>query len=113
LRALRRGHDLGSNPAAGLSKRPRRGLSLREERVMEGLRLRRDAVAGALLALLGMAAARPALAQTYDISWWTVDGGGATALAGAPYEAGVTGGQADAGGPFAGGPYQVAGGFWA
>jgi uncharacterized repeat protein (TIGR01451 family) len=78
-----------------------------------GLRVRGGVAASTLLTLLFVAEGRAALAQTYDISWWTVDGGGDTFLAGAPYEAGVTAGQADAGGPFVGGPYLVAGGFWA
>ena len=65
-------------------------------------------LAGALLAL----AASSAQAQPYDLSWWTVDGGGATNLAGGPYSLSGTVGQADAGGPFAGAPYLVHSGFW-
>lgn len=80
---------------------------------MAVLRLRRGVAACALLTLLCLTEARTVLGQSYDISWWTVDGGGAMGVTGAPYEAGLTGGQADAGGPFAGGPYLVAGGFWA
>jgi uncharacterized repeat protein (TIGR01451 family) len=75
--------------------------------------IRRGVVSRALLALLLAAHAGTALSQTYDISWWTVDGGGDTALAGPPFDAGVTAGQADAGGPFVGGSFLVAGGFWA
>ena len=68
----------------------------------------------ALLAVLGSALpASTAGAQSYDLSWWTVDGGGVTDASGAPFDAGVTAGQPDAGGPFAGGGYSVSGGFWA
>jgi uncharacterized repeat protein (TIGR01451 family) len=58
-------------------------------------------------------AARPAAAQSYDLTWWTLDGGGLTDASGAPFDAGMTAGQPDAGGPFAGGSYSVSGGFWA
>ena len=48
----------------------------------------------------------------YDLSWYTVDGGGATGLTGLNYALGGTAGQADAG-VLAGGGYTLAGGFWA
>jgi hypothetical protein len=53
-----------------------------------------------------------ALAQTggYDLSWWTVDGGGGT-LAGGSYTLSGTAGQPDAG-VLAGGGYTLSGGFW-
>lgn len=62
-----------------------------------------------LLAALGAAA----LAQSggYDLSWWTVDGGGATFSAGGPYTLGGTIGQAEAGVVW-GGRYMLGGGFW-
>ena len=66
-------------------------------------------LAGALLAL----AAPSARAQPYDLSWWTVDGGGATNAAGGPYTLSGTVGQADAGGPFAAAAYLAHSGFWA
>lgn len=61
-----------------------------------------------LLALL------PALVlaqSTYDLSWWTVDGGGRLSQGGG-YTLNGSGGQADAG-VLAGGGYTLAGGFWA
>jgi len=53
-----------------------------------------------------------ALAQSggYDLSWWTVDGGGGTSSSGS-YVLMGTAGQADAG-ALAGGDYALAGGFW-
>ena len=54
----------------------------------------------------------PALAQNYDVSWWTVDGGGTSGIAGGPYTVAATAGQPDAGGPHAGGTYVLDGGFW-
>jgi hypothetical protein len=48
----------------------------------------------------------------YDLSWFTLDGGGATTLSGGGYTLGATAGQADAA-VMAGGRYKVAGGFWA
>ncbi len=55
--------------------------------------------------------ASPAAAQ-YEISWWTVDGGGAMGATGGPYTLSGTTGQPDAGGPFAGGTYTLHSGFW-
>ena len=47
----------------------------------------------------------------YDLSWNTVDGGGATFSTGGAYSLGGTTGQADAG-AMSGGSYSLAGGFW-
>jgi hypothetical protein len=53
-----------------------------------------------------------ALAQTgYDLSWWTVDGGGATLSIGGGYRLSGTAGQPDAG-LLEGGGYVLGGGFW-
>jgi hypothetical protein len=53
-----------------------------------------------------------ALAQTgYDLSWWTVDGGGATLITGEGYRLSGTIGQPDAG-VLTGGGYTLGGGFW-
>jgi len=53
-------------------------------------------------------------AQPYDLSWHTVDGGGATFSAGGSYSLGGTIGQPDAGPAPAmtGGTYALVGGFW-
>lgn len=67
----------------------------------------------AVLGLFGLLAARPAPAQTYDLSWWTVDGGGVTFATGGPYSLGATTGQHDASGALGGGTFSLAGGFWA
>jgi len=67
-----------------------------------------------VVAIAAMASADTARAQTggpYDLSWSTVDGGGATFLTGGPYALGGTAGQPDAG-LLAGGPYELSGGFW-
>jgi hypothetical protein len=48
----------------------------------------------------------------YDLSWSTVDGGGATWSEGGGYSLGGTVGQPDAG-VLSGGGYTLAGGFWA
>ena len=71
---------------------------------------------GALVTLLLMHSALPTtLAQnggTYDLSWNTLDGGGATFATGGVYSLGGTIGQADAS-TLSGGAYTLAGGFWA
>ncbi len=49
----------------------------------------------------------------YDLSWWTVDGGGGYVTdESSSYTLGSTAGQPDAG-QLAGGGYTLAGGFWA
>jgi hypothetical protein len=47
----------------------------------------------------------------YDLSWWTVDGGGTTFSRGGGYALGGTAGQPDAGSPEGSG-YTLDGGFW-
>lgn len=47
----------------------------------------------------------------YDLTWWTVDGGGGTFSTGGGYSLGGTAGQPDAG-LMEGGEYTLAGGFW-
>jgi hypothetical protein len=50
-------------------------------------------------------------AGSYDLSWWTVDGGGGTS-SGNGYTLNGTLGQPDAGTVTSGGGYALAGGFW-
>jgi hypothetical protein len=66
----------------------------------------------ALVALIPLASV--ALAQSgggYDLSWWTVDGGGVTPNDNSGYTLGGTSGQPDAA-VWSGGDYVLAGGFW-
>lgn len=67
----------------------------------------------AALALVTLVAV-PALAQSggpYDLSWSTVDAGGATFVIGSDYTLGGTAGQPDAW-TLAGGDFVLEGGFW-
>ena len=69
-----------------------------------------------LVPLVFLLIASAALAQDgggYDLSWWTVDGGGGSAKARAPspYALDATIGQPDAS-VWQGGGYTLAGGFW-
>ncbi len=72
-----------------------------------------------LMLLIGISAANaqrnsePASPQSgsYDLSWYTIDGGGATFSTGGGYSLGGTIGQPDAG-SMGGGSYQLNGGFW-
>jgi len=64
----------------------------------------------ALLSLLA-SVARAQSGGGYDLSWSTVDGGGATWSEGGGYSLGGTIGQPDAG-VLSGGGYTLAGGFW-
>lgn len=62
--------------------------------------------------VLLLSAGLVALAQDgYELSWWTVDGGGGTFSSGGGYTLGGTAGQPDAG-VLAGGGYTLGGGFW-
>ena len=65
-----------------------------------------------LVTLMILAAARIAAAQTYDLSWHTIDGGGQTFSSGGSFSLGGTIGQPDAG-VMSGGPFALEGGFWA
>jgi hypothetical protein len=67
---------------------------------------------GLLLALVLVGPA--VLAQSgYDLSWWTVDGGGGVSQsADGTYSVHGTIGQPDAGAPLSGGDYSLTGGFW-
>lgn len=73
-------------------------------------------IARSILALL--LAATPAIAQIgggYDLTWSTIDTGGATFCTGGAYALGGTIGQPDAGPPvsaMSGGIYALTGGFW-
>ncbi len=67
-----------------------------------------------LTMLIGLLVARPAMAQVYEIDWYTIDGGGDTFIFGGSFELSGTIGQHDATtGPLAGGAFEVHGGFWA
>ncbi|GIV10453.1 MAG: hypothetical protein KatS3mg019_2544 [Fimbriimonadales bacterium] len=48
----------------------------------------------------------------YDLSWWTIDGGGITFATGGVYNLGSTIGQPDASNVLTGGTYALTGGFW-
>jgi len=52
----------------------------------------------------------PTPAQSYELNWWTVDGGGGTSTGGS-YTLSGTIGQPDAG-VLGGGTYTLIGGFW-
>jgi hypothetical protein len=65
----------------------------------------------AVLLLLVSGVSAATLDGDYDLSWWTVDGGGTTGSSGGGYTLGGTAGQPDAG-VLSGGGYTLAGGFW-
>lgn len=68
----------------------------------------------AVLVLLGFAA-RAGWAQVFDLSWNTIDNGGATFSTGGVFELGGTLAQPDAGPPggaMTGGSFSLVGGFW-
>jgi hypothetical protein len=64
-----------------------------------------------LLFTTGLALATRALAQSYSIDWFTIDGGGGTSTSGV-FSVSGTIGQPDAGGPMTGGNFSLTGGFW-
>ena len=50
-------------------------------------------------------------AVTYELSWWSIDGGGTVNASAGEYSLSGTIGQPDAG-VFSGGAYALTGGFW-
>ncbi len=81
--------------------------------------MKQPAIPLTLIALLLLASTAPADAnsdapesiQSYEISWWTVDGGGSTSSNGGNYALSGTVGQSDTG-IASGGDYALSGGFW-
>jgi len=74
----------------------------------------KTALVGLLLALGLLGQAPPAASQGgsgYEITWWTVDGGGTAGVDGGGYALGATAGQPDAQ-VVAAGDYALCGGFW-
>ena len=65
-----------------------------------------------MAALVFMAIALTAQAQSYSIDWSKIAGGGGTSTGG-EYSVSGTLGQPDAGGPLTNGQYSITGGFWA
>ena len=68
----------------------------------------------ALLIVTVLLLASVVLAQSgagYDLSWWSVDGGGGMNSAGGSYSLGGAIGQPNAG-ALSGGEYSLTGGFW-
>ncbi|MCH7872755.1 MAG: hypothetical protein IID33_13745 [Planctomycetes bacterium] len=62
--------------------------------------------------ILTLALAPALLAQDFDISWYTIDGGGEMFTSGGDFELSGTIGQPDAG-AMTGGDFELVGGFWA
>jgi len=66
-----------------------------------------------LVAACGLGlAAPPLLAQTYEVSFWTVDGGGTAGTSAGAFLVSGTAGQPDAGAIAIGTPYATTGGLW-
>lgn len=87
-------------------------MRTKAERGVSRLRWMSWLLAGACCLLLAAVVVPLTLAQTgYDLSWWTVDGGGARLSTGEGYRLSGTAGQPDAG-LLEGGGYTLGGGFW-
>ncbi len=83
---------------------------MRKELIM--LTKRTNQIGCTLIVLL--LAGASTLADDFDLSWWTIDGGGGYS-AGGDFELEGTIGQHDAGpstGPMTGGDFELVGGFW-
>jgi hypothetical protein len=68
-------------------------------------------IAALVLLCLTVAVAQAQSGAGYDLSWWSVDGGGGSAIHAGAYTWGGTAGQPDAG-ALTGGAYTLQGGFW-
>ena len=69
-------------------------------------------VAALCLLLGGSIVASAQIDNGYQLSWWTVDGGGKTGISGGAYTLLSTAGQPDARGAIVGGDYTLFSGFW-
>ncbi len=67
-------------------------------------------ISATLTMLMGVACAQSG--GGYDLSWWTIDGGGVTFATGGSFTMGGTIGQPDASNTLTGGTYSLTGGFW-
>ena len=65
------------------------------------------------IAFTGGTAALAPVGPTFDLSWYTIDGGGEMFSTGGDFELSGTIGQPDAGDPMTGGDFELTGGFWA
>jgi len=72
----------------------------------------RTKLLGLIIALTLISVASAQSGGPYELSWWTIDGGGITFATGGVYNLGGTIGQPDASNVLAGGPYALTGGFW-
>ena len=77
------------------------------------LRMRTFGLSLAMSLLLVFPAPASATQQAFDLSWFTVDGGGETFSTGGEFKLGATIGQPDAGPLMTGGDFALVGGFWA
>ena len=68
-------------------------------------------ILGLVIGLLVVGAVAAQTGNGYDLTWWTVDGGGGTVIGGG-YTINGTIGQPDSG-SMQGGGYILSGGFWA
>lgn len=76
--------------------------------------MKRNAILTASVLLGALLGATTGLADSYDLSWFTVDGGGDMFTTGGGFELSGTIGQADAGAVIlSGGNFELTGGFWA
>ncbi len=65
-----------------------------------------------MIALLLWGGANAQSGGGYDLSWWTIDGGGVTFATGGSFNLGGTIGQPDASNALTGGAFSLTGGFW-
>jgi hypothetical protein len=65
-----------------------------------------------VISIFAVLAVSTASAQTFDLGWNTIDGGGAMWTTGGDFELSGTIGQPDAGVTMTGGGFELTGGFW-
>ncbi len=65
-----------------------------------------------MIALLAWSGAYAQSGGGFDLSWWTIDGGGITFATSGTFNLGGTIGQPDASNALTGGTFSLTGGFW-
>jgi hypothetical protein len=78
---------------------------------MDGRRILLSLVLGLVVGLLLVGVVEAQIGGGYDLTWWTVDGGGGEVVGGGYTLMGAAG-QPDAGESLTGGGYTLYGGFW-
>ena len=81
--------------------------------VLSAIRAGKGVFCASVVASIALVATAGPSGGAYELSWYTIDGGGTTSASGGSFELSGTIGQPDAGSVMTGGSFSLTGGFWA